>query len=69
MTRNDRTTPGARRGARRARAAAAAALALLAAAACTDVTTAPRSAISSGNAFGDPGAYRAALASSTAPSP
>lgn len=55
MTRLFRTTGGARRG-------AAAALALLAAAACTDVTTEPRSAISNNNVFGDPSAYRAAVA-------
>jgi hypothetical protein len=67
MTRTDHTTPAGPRGARwplarGTRRAAVAALALLAAAACTDVTTQPRSAISSNNVFGDPTAYRAAVA-------
>jgi hypothetical protein len=48
MTRHFRTTT-------------AAALALLGAVASTDVTTEPRSAISTNNVFSDPGAYRAAL--------
>jgi hypothetical protein len=66
MTRTLRTTAEVPRAARRpaalrARAAAAAAFALLGAAACTDVTTEPRSAIGSNNAFGDASAYRAAV--------
>jgi hypothetical protein len=44
------------------RTTAVATLALLSAAACTDVTTQPRSAIGASNAFGDPGAYRSAVA-------
>jgi hypothetical protein len=44
------------------RRAALAALALLGAAACTDVTVEPRSNIAAGNAFADPGAYRALVA-------
>jgi hypothetical protein len=42
--------------------AALAAVLAAGAAACTDVTTEPRSAISSGNVFADPGAYQAAVA-------
>lgn len=42
--------------------AGAGALAMLVAAACTDVTTEPKSAISSTNVFNDPGAYQAAVA-------
>ena len=53
--------PG-RPGRRPARATALAALALLAAAGCTDVTTEPRSAISSANVFNDATAYRSAVA-------
>ena len=60
----DRTT--AARNARRRlafRIGAFVATAVLAgAAACTDVTTAPKSSVSSGNVFNDPGAYRAAVA-------
>lgn len=65
MTRSIRTTTPAPRGARRPsvlRLGAAAALAGLAAGACTDVTTPPRSAVSSENVFNDAGAYRAAVA-------
>lgn len=35
---------------------------LVGAAGCTDITTEPRSTVSSGNIFNDPGAYRAFLA-------
>ena len=67
MTRSNRRIADRQRGARRRRAirlgaAACGALAMLVGAACTDVTTEPKSSVSSGNVFNDPGAYRAGVA-------